>query len=147
MNKFICCFLSSKNANAKWDDLALLLLRLFVGLTMAFGHGLSKLPPPEQLVQGVTAMGFPAPTLFAWCAALAEFVGGILIAVGLLTRPAALSLAFTMFIAFFVVHGADAFNVKELSFLYMGASLVIMLIGAGKLSLDHVLFKKCKSKK
>lgn len=142
MKKISSYLLSAKNANPTWDNLALLVLRLLIGLTMAFAHGLSKVPPSDKLIEGVTGMGFPAPVFFAWCAGLSEFVGGILIAVGLLTRPAAASLAFTMVIAFFVAHGADPFGKKELAFLYLGASLVIMAMGAGKFSLDSLLFGK-----
>ncbi len=120
----------------------MLILRVLFGLAMAFGHGLSKMPPSEKLIQGVMTMGFPAPVFFAWSAALAEFAGGILIALGLLTRPAAASLAITMFVAFFIAHGGDPFAKKELALLYLGASIVIMMMGAGKFSLDHVLFGK-----
>ena len=89
-------------------DAALAVMRLGIGLMMAFGHGMSKVfqpghfGPPEQFVQGVAKMGFPAPTLFAWLSALAEFLGGLLIAMGLLTRPAAAVLAFNMCVAAFV---------------------------------------------
>src|SRR5688500_19525649 len=96
----------------------LLVLRAFAGLSLALAHGRTKLPPPEKLVQGVESMGFPMPHFFAWCAALAEFGGGILLALGLLTRPAAAMILFTMGVAAFRVHAADPYQVKELAFMY-----------------------------
>lgn len=81
-------------------DLGLLLLRIGMGLAMAFAHGLGKLPPSDKLIEGVGSMGFPVPVVFAWLAALSEFAGGILIALGLFTRPASLFLAGTMCTAF-----------------------------------------------
>lgn len=138
---FVKCVLSPKNINAKYDDMALMLLRVFIGLAMAFSHGLGKVPPPEQLISGVAAMGLPAPEFFSWCAALAEFVGGILIAIGLLTRPAAAFLVITMAVAGFVVHAADPFGVKEMAFLYFFAGLFFMIHGAGRWSVDALITK------
>lgn len=121
------------------SELAMTALRVFTGLSMAFAHGLKKLPPPQGLIDGVGAMGFPAPELFAWSAALAEFVGGLLLAAGLLTRPAALSVAFTMLVAAFGAHAADPFQKKELALLYLFVSLIFVVRGAGKWSIDRRL--------
>jgi len=122
-------------------DLGLLIFRLFVGLTMAFAHGLGKLPPADQMIEGVAGMGFPMPLVFAWAAALAEFAGGILIAVGLFARPAALSLGVTMAVAGFVAHSADPFRVKEMALLYLVSCVLIFFCGAGKYSLDRLVRK------
>lgn len=122
-------------------DLGLLLFRVFIGLVMGLVHGMAKMPPSEQLITGVTAMGFPLPVFFAWCAALSELVGGLLIAAGLYTRAASLFLGFTMAVAGFRVHAADPFNVKELAFLYLASCVLLIFQGAGKFSLDR-LFRK-----
>lgn len=142
MSNILTKMFSTKNQSSQIDDLALTILRTFIGFTMAFGHGLGKMPPSEQLVGGVEAMGFPAPVLFAWAASLAEFVGGILIAIGLATRPAAASLAFTMVIAAFVAHAADPFATKEMALLYLVTSLFFALKGAGNWSVDAFICKK-----
>lgn len=123
-------------------DFGLLLFRLFIGLTMAIAHGLGKIPPTEQLVAGVAAIGFPLPVLFAWAAALSELVGGAFIAVGLMTRLSSLFLGFTMAVAGFVVHAADPFQVKEMSLLYLAACVLLIFTGAGKYSLDKLIRKK-----
>lgn len=106
---------------------------------MAFGHGLGKLPPSEQLVGGVASMGFPAPVFFAWCAGLSEFVGGILIALGLFTQAAAAFLGFTMLMAFGVVHAADPYNVKEMALLYFFSCVLLFFVGPGNLAVGRFL--------
>lgn len=124
------------------NEISITLLRVFAGLAMALTHGFGKIPPPEMLVGGISSMGLPAPELFAWMAALAEFAGGILLAMGLMTRPAALFLASTMLVAGFIVHGSDPFNVKEMAFLYLVIYLVFFTRGAGRWSLDYLISKK-----
>lgn len=133
---------SFTNTNLACNDFAALILRLFAGLTMAFAHGLGKIPPPEMLVQGLGAMGFPAPEFFAWAAALAEFAGGLLLALGLLTRPAAFFMAFTMAVAAFGAHAADPFQKKEMALLYLVISLFFVIYGAGKFSIDRFISKR-----
>lgn len=123
-------------------DFGLLVFRLFIGLTMALAHGWGKIPPPHMLVDGLTSMGFPLPLVFAWCAALSEFVGGLLIAAGLWTRLASASLAITMAVAAFVAHGADPFEKKEMALLYLFSSVLLVFQGAGALSLDRIFRKK-----
>lgn len=134
--------IASRNFNTKYDDLALTMLRVFIGATMAFSHGLGKLPPSEMLVGGVASLGFPMPEFFAWCAGLAEFAGGILLMLGLLTRPAAAFVVFTMVVAAFGVHAADPFAKKEMALLYLFASLFFVIHGAGRWSIDHKLTAK-----
>ena len=140
MLKKLLCHAPSHTDN-KCVNLGLLILRLFAGITMGYAHGMGKIPPPEQLVQGVSGLGFPMPEVFAWLAALAE-CGGFLIALGLFTRSASFFLAFTMAIAGFMAHAADPFNVKEMAFLYLSISVMFMLTGPGAYSLDAF----CKNK-
>jgi putative oxidoreductase len=123
-------------------DVPVLMLRLWLGAT-GIVHGYPKVfGGMEKFTEGVAKMGFDPPGLFAWAAALAEFGGGILLIVGLLTRPAAVMMAVTMFVAGFIAHGDDPFKVKELALCYLVLSLVIFLIGPGRFSLDAVLFRK-----
>ncbi len=121
-------------------DAGLLVLRLMAGLALAFAHGIGKIPPTEQFVGGVEAMGFPLPWLFAWAAGLAEFVGGLCLAVGLLTRPASLFISFTMAVAFFVQQADDPFATKEKALLYGVVALLFLLTGSGRFSLDAFLW-------
>jgi putative oxidoreductase len=84
-------------------------------------------------------MGFPAPLVFAWLAALAETVGALLIALGLLTRPAA-ALAFIHFVVVvFVAHSGDAIADRELAILFGVIALAFALMGPGRYSVDALI--------
>ncbi len=117
------------------------LLRIFAGIAMALGHGLGKLPPGEGLVERATAMGFPAPTFFAWAAGLSEFGGGILLALGLLTRLSSLFIALTMTVALIGVHWTDPFAAQEKAFLFLFIALCFLIKGSGDWSIDSYLRK------
>lgn len=120
-------------------SLGLAALRIFVGLALAFGHGRGKLPPSEDMIKGVGAMGFPLPVFFAWAAGLAEFAGGILLAMGLATRLSAFFICFTMVTALTQVHLSDPFGKQELAFLYFFIALMFLLHGAGRFSIDSLV--------
>lgn len=129
---------------SKTQDLAWLLLRLIVGIGIAT-HGYAKIFTIDEMgvrsvinfAGGVGAMGFPLPLFFAWAAALAEFLGGILIALGLFTRTASFFVMVTMAVALYR-HLEDPFNVKEKALLYFAAGLAILIAGAGRVSLDYL---------
>lgn len=125
--------------NSIFNEATMTALRIVAGLLMAFLHGSGKVPPSEQLISGVSEMGFPSPTLFAWLAGLAELAGGIFLAVGFLTRPSAFLMAFTMLVAVFGKHAADPVSVKELGLIYMCIALVFVSRGAGRWSVDRFI--------
>ncbi|RKH65259.1 DoxX family protein [Corallococcus llansteffanensis] len=117
-------------------------VRAVFGLTLAFGHGLGKVTGDMSGFAGaVERLGFPAPTFFAWCAALAEFLGGLCVALGLVTRPAALVAGFTMGVAL-VQHHADPFGKMELALLYLTVMVAAVIIGGGPFSLDARLRRR-----
>lgn len=120
-------------------DAGLLILRLFFGLALALAHGLGKVPPSDRFIAGAAEMGFPLPSFFAWASAAAEFGGGLLLAAGLLTRPAALLIAINMVVAAFVRQAGDPFSELELALTYLVASVAILLTGPGRISLDQIL--------
>jgi putative oxidoreductase len=139
-------------AATRFGDLGLLLLRGGVGLGIAIGHGWGKIYQPGHIgpgsgfVKAVADLGAPAPTAAAWMAALTEFLGGLLLAAGLLTRPAALALACNMAVAAFIAQadaqmwGRNAPN-KEYPLLYFLAFLTFVFTGAGRFSADKFLRK------
>ena len=120
-------------------DVGLTALRVGAGLAMALAHGYGKMPPSDRFISGVESMGFPQPELFAWAAALSEFLGGLLLAVGLATRPAALFILGTMGVGFFISHGNDPFRDRELAFLYGLVMVAFLFSGAGRFSIDRLL--------
>jgi len=117
----------------------LTLLRVFAGLALAFGHGIRKFPPSEKFIESVGDLGFPLPTLFAWTATCSEFFCGLLLALGLLTRPAALFILFTMMVAAFLRHAGEPFSERELAFVYGSIALAFLFIGSGRYGMDALL--------
>ncbi len=115
------------------------LLRVTAGLALALAHGLGKIPPSEGFISNVEGFGFPAPLLFAWLSATAEVAGGFLLALGLLTRPAALLIVINMTVAFFLAHAGGPFGEREKALLFGVIALFYLLAGAGRYSLDAVL--------
>ena len=122
-------------------SIALLLLRLVAGLTMAFSHGLGKMENYSKAIDS-----FPDPfgigsQLSVILAIFAELFCGIFIAVGFATRFTVIPLIITMATAFFIIHGGDAFGDKEMSFIYLAMYLVIFIVGPGKYSVDKLISK------
>lgn len=132
-------FLLGNTTNSRSTDLGLLLLRVFTGLALALAHGRGKFPPSERFIDGVARMGFPLPEVFAWGAAGSELIGGTLLALGLLTRPSAALIAFTMGTAAFIRHAPDPFSGKEKALLFGLVALLFVLAGAGRYSIDALL--------
>lgn len=125
--------------NSTLQHLGWAIFRFTAGALLAINHGYGKVfgGNIDRFAQGVADLGFPAPTFFAWCAALAEFGGGILVALGLATRPAAALAGFTMLVATWR-HWADPFASKEKALLFLAGMIAAMLIGGGRYSLDAV---------
>ncbi len=130
----------------KHRDEGLFLLRLGIGV-MFICHGYPKLmagPETWTMLGGaLSAMSINfAPALMGFLAAIAEFLGGILLVLGLLTRPACLFLVITMIVAA-VMHISrnDSFIVYshavESGILFFS----LIFIGPGKISLDEKLKK------
>lgn len=146
------------------QDIALLLLRVS-GLGLAFGHGWGKVAGlagggGDRLIQAVANLGFPLPGLFAWAAALAEFLGALLVAAGLGTRVAASFAAFTMFVAAFARHKAhlhllvklglmnatsaqvESWGNPELALAYLIIFVALILTGGGRFSAERLIRKR-----
>ncbi len=62
-----------------------------------------------------------------------------MLALGLLTRPSAFLVSFTMAVAAFLQHASDPWSKKEMALLYLAIGVMFMLKGAGRFSADHVL--------
>jgi putative oxidoreductase len=129
----------SANANA-----GLLVLRLWLGLTIAGLHGWSKLTSfsamagkfPDPI--GVGAQGSLSLAIFA------ELVCGLLLAMGLVTRLAALVLIVDLSVAFVLVHKLSLAGPRsgELAFIYLAGFVALLIAGPGRFSLDAKLTGK-----
>lgn len=127
--------------------IGLLLLRLVVGLTLA-AHGAQKLfgwfgGPGLGGFSGMLGhLGIRPERPFALVAALAEFAGGLLLALGLLTPVAGLVIAADLLVAIAAVHWTKGFFNQgggyEFPLTLMAAGVAVALIGPGPLSLDQL---------
>ena len=123
-------------------DAGLLVLRLGAGFLLLWLHGLGKFPPGEGFVGYVGSLGLPAPILVAWAAALAETLGAVLIAVGLLARPAALYVVLHFLGVVFIAHAGDPMSDRELGALFALIALLVATTGAGRFSVDAILGRR-----
>lgn len=121
-------------------NLAALLLRALSGGLMIM-HGLPKMQNYDQYVTDFNPIGLGNDVSLS-LAIFGELICGIFILLGFLTRLSVIPMLITMVVAFFVVHAADEFMVKELSFVYMILAVVLFLLGSGKYSVDAILFRK-----
>jgi putative oxidoreductase len=124
--------------------MALLVARLWFGLTMLFNHGFDKLAHFNDIVGT-----FPDPLRLGQEASLimvilAEVVGALLLTVGLMTRVAAAVLVIDMFVAFLMVHKTEMNGQAggELVFLYLAGFVMLLIAGGGLFSLDTLAFNK-----
>ncbi|MCE9678678.1 DoxX family protein [Shewanella sp. AS1] len=146
MNKFIVSLFESNAGFAP------LVLRLPMGLILA-AHGSQKLFAwfggygLEGTGQWLASVGFEPGYLMALLAGSAEFFGGLALALGLLTRPAAAVVAFTMAMAMTVHLGNGLFvsnNGYEFALILLAVSLSLAIQGAGRYSLDALLAARLK---
>ena len=74
-----------------------------------------------------------------------EFFGGLALIIGLLVRPAALGLSFTLLVAIFSVHISNglfmANNGYEFALALLGGTVAVLIEGAGKASFDREIAK------
>ena len=135
---------SSKN---KLHGLGLLLLRIGASALMIYLHGWPKLVTfPEGRNKFPELIGLGSETGLV-LAIFAEIICSMLLIFGLYTRLAVIPLAFTMIVAAFVVNADAAFIVKEKGMLYLTVYLFFLVVGAGKYSIDHLLYQKLTPRK
>ncbi|HWA06512.1 MAG TPA: DoxX family protein [Ignavibacteria bacterium] len=137
-----------KNFLQKYSDAGILFIRIGIGIPFAFVYGIMKMEGGPEMWQMVGSamsnikINF-APVFWGFLASASEFFGGILILLGLFTRTASAFLAFTMLMAF-VTHlsAMDPWHMAMHPMELFGVFMGLIFVGAGKYSLDNLLFKK-----
>lgn len=130
---------------------AALILRAPIGLILA-AHGSQKLFSwfggygLDGTGQWMSSIGLSPGYLMALLAGSTEFFGGLALLLGLLTRPAAVVLAFTMLVAIFSVHISNGLFMANNGYEYALALFVVLIAlavqGGGYFSLDNYIYKK-----
>ena len=125
-----------------------LALRVLVGVIFA-AHGAQKLfgwfggYGLEGTGQFFGSIGLSPGVPMALLAGAAEFFGGLALVFGVLVRPAAAVLAFTMLVAIFAVHFSKGFFLDKGGYEYalalFAASLSLSFTGAGRYAVDRAL--------
>lgn len=128
-----------------------LALRIPIGI-IYMAHGSQKLfgwfggYGLEGTGQWMASIGIEPGVLMAFLAGSGEFFGGLLLLIGLLTRPAAFVTAFAMIVAILSVHIGNglfiANNGYEFGLALLAASVSLLISGAGKASIDASISKK-----
>jgi putative oxidoreductase len=124
--------------HATWAPRLLSVLRIVAGF-LFIAHGAQKLfgflAPP----------GMPAASMgsLMWVAGVLEFFGGLLLLIGLFTRPVAFILAGQMAVAYFMAHAPGGFwplqNKGELAVLYCFVFLFLAAAGGGEWALVRLM--------
>ena len=121
-----------------------LLTRVVVGYVFML-TGLAKLNNLPHMVQLFTEWGIPFPSLLTPFASGAEFIGGILLMLGLFTRISGGALAIVMMVAVIAAKWGDIDSVETLFGFEEASYFVIFtwlaIAGAGKISLDYCIHK------
>ncbi len=129
-----------------WTPRILGILRMVIGF-LFLQHGMAKLFGVPHIAM------FDGLKLFSLLglAGVLELAGGLLILVGLFTRPTAFILSGEMAVAYFMAHAPHGFlpilNQGELAVVYCFAFLYFSVAGAGSFSIDAVCCKNCNDKK
>lgn len=118
-----------------WRGQLYALFRILVGL-LFLQHGLQK------LFGLFGSQAVPLASMFG-VAGIIELLAGIMLALGILSRWAALVAGVEMIVAYVMVHAPQGLvplvNKGELALLYLAAFLAVLAFGSGKWSLDQSL--------
>jgi putative oxidoreductase len=119
-------------------DLALLVLRVWVGFSLFLGHGMGKIMHFSTMASHFSDPLHIGSRQSLALAALAEGICSLLLILGLGTRWVALIIAIDVGVAFSMIHKFHLLGEHngELAWLYLGAMLALVIAGGGRFSLD-----------
>jgi putative oxidoreductase len=130
----------------KYRDIVPLVLRIMLGLTLVFSHGLPKIMAPdrwEREGQAMANLGITfAPVFWGFMAGASELTVGILFLIGLAVRPGAFMVLFIMFVAALNnvvaaggLSGLQGGRSHPIDF--AAGTFALLILGAGKMSVDR----------
>lgn len=135
-----------KRLTKEWSygkDMAALIIRIVIGLSLFYGHGLGKwhVALGGDEIQFMDPIGLGVQASF-FLVLFAEGICTLLVVVGLITRWALLPIIINMAAIVFIIHLSDGFGKIELPLIYLAGFSALLYIGPGRISLDHLFFKK-----
>lgn len=146
MFKFLLPLLETRSGSAT-GQAGTCVVRLAAGLFIAGFHGWPKLlqglahvrnGTAWSLLDGIVTLGIPFPTFWAFAATMTYLISGLLVAIGFLTRFAALDVLSTLLMALYANSHLGRDN--QLTLLYSAVFAGLVLSGGGRYSIDAVLF-------
>ena len=124
------------------DWLAPLLMRIYFGYFWT-ETGWGKIHNLDAFAQRFVGWGIPYPHLSAALAGYTEWVGGILLMLGLFTRLVSIPLMFNMFVALVSVKMKEVTSIDDFvemdEVLYMFILFWLIMTGPGRVSVDHLI--------
>lgn len=124
----------------KYHDLALLLLRIGVGVVFIVA-GWGKLTGIEGVQGFFGNLGIPLAGMMAWVVAIVEFFGGLMVLTGLYAKIPNLLLAVIMVVALFTTKLDGDFSAARVDILLLLMTLALAILGSGKYSINSMIGK------
>jgi putative oxidoreductase len=129
----------ASDLGSSFNDVALLIFRILLGIELFRVHGLKKFRLENGKKEVVpNPLGLP-DKMNALVATFSDTVVPFLIILGLGTRLAVLPTIGVTAIGYFVVHRKDSLEVRDVPYMYTLSLLLILALGAGRYSLDYYL--------
>src|ERR1700739_3584820 len=149
MNQLLTIYRRTAAGLSTLQSPMLLVVRLYWGFQFAQTGG-GKLPHLDKITAFFASLNIPFPGLNAPFISILEFAGGVLLGVGLLSRPIAFLLACNMFVAYWtadrealtsIFSDPGKFYVAD-QYTFLFASLMVLIFGAGLFSVDTLIGKR-----
>ena len=152
MKRWIAIYVRLSGMLSRLRSPFFLAVRLYWGWQFA-QTGWGKMHHIAKITAFFTSLNIPFPSFNAHFIAGLEFIGGILLILGLGTRLVGFLLAANMFVAYWtadrealisVFSDPGKFYVAD-PYTFLFASLIVLIFGAGFLSLDHIIAKRLRA--
>ena len=135
------------NVLARYGDLSLLFLRILTGAFLIYGtqDNIFSDARMQEFVRFLAKNGFVRPDLMAPLSVYAQFICGVLLGIGFLTRWAGLLMTFNFIVAVVMVHWSQDFRGWWPAIVLVFISLHLALHGAGRYSVDALLWRDTRT--
>jgi putative oxidoreductase len=149
MSRLLILYRRFASAASSLQSPMLLLVRLYWGFQFA-QTGWGKLHNLAKITSFFATLNIPLPGIVAPSVSMLEFVGGILLILGLFSRPISLLLAFNMFVAYWtadrealsaIFSDPGKFYVAD-PYTFLFASLMVLIFGAGYFAVDTYIARR-----